>query len=399
MGTTLKETLTYGTSQIKAIRLSREATLRLAALGAIVILAAVLRFANLNALGYANHYYTAAVESMLKSWHNFFFVAAEPGGSVSVDKPPVGLWLQAISAYFFGVNGFAVLLPQILAGILSVIVLYHLVRRKFGTVAGLLAALALAVTPVVVATDRNNTIDSTLILTLLLATWAFIKATESRKLWLLLLGVFLVGVGFNIKMLEAFLPLPALYALYFLGSSERIWKKLAKLGLATIVLAVVSLSWAVAVDLVPEDQRPYVGSSGDNSVMSLMIGYNGVDRLLGRGFGRTGGTCGMAGGNNTNPRSDGSQNSNGTQPSGPGANNANQPPSAGSNQNNDGTRPSRPGANDGAQLPNQGGNNPRQFAGQGSQGGAPGGGGTGASQLGQAGVLRLLTPPLSKEAG
>jgi len=134
-----------------------------------VILAAVLRFANLAALGYANHYYTAGVASMLQSWHNFFFVAAEPGGSVSIDKPPVGLWLQAISAYVFGVNGFGVLLPQILAGILSVIVLYHLVRRWFGTGAGLLAALALAITPVVVATDRNNTMDSPLILTLLLA--------------------------------------------------------------------------------------------------------------------------------------------------------------------------------------------------------------------------------------
>ncbi len=165
----------------KSIRLSREKTLVWLGLGLIVALAAGLRFANLGAIGYGNHYYSAAVESMLKSWHNFFFVAAEPGGSVSVDKPPVGLWLQAISAYFLGVNGFAVVLPQILAGILSVIVLYHLVQRSFAKAAGLLAALTLAVTPIVIATDRNNTIDSTLILTLLLAAWAFIKGTESEK--------------------------------------------------------------------------------------------------------------------------------------------------------------------------------------------------------------------------
>ena len=125
---------------------------------------AVLRFANLNAIGLANHYYTAAVTSMLQSWHNFFFVAAEPGGSVSVDKPPLGLWIQTVSAYFFGVSGFSVVLPEIIAGILSVIVLYHLVRRSFGNVAGLLAALALAITPIVIATDRNNTMDSILIL-------------------------------------------------------------------------------------------------------------------------------------------------------------------------------------------------------------------------------------------
>ena len=101
--------------------LSREQGLRLLALVLIVVLAAALRFANLEALGYVNHYYSAAVTSMLQSWHNFFFVAAEPGGSVSVDKPPVGLWLQAISAYFLGVNTLGVLLPELLAGILSVV--------------------------------------------------------------------------------------------------------------------------------------------------------------------------------------------------------------------------------------------------------------------------------------
>ena len=117
-------------------------------------------------LGYANHYYTAATVSMLQSWHNFFYVAAEPGGAVSVDKPPLGLWLQAISAFVFGVNTFGVLLPELLAGVLSVALLYRLVSRRFGYLAGLLAALALAITPVAVATDRNNTIDSLLILTL-----------------------------------------------------------------------------------------------------------------------------------------------------------------------------------------------------------------------------------------
>jgi 4-amino-4-deoxy-L-arabinose transferase-like glycosyltransferase len=223
---------------------------------------------------------------MLQSWHNFFFVAAEPGGSVSVDKPPFGLWLQAISAYFLGIDGYSMLLPQIAAGILAVIVVYHLVQRSFGMAAGLLAALTLAVTPVAVAVDRNNTIDSTLILILLLATWAFIKATEKGKLRYFLVGTILVGIGFNTKMLAAYLPLPVFYALYFLGSTERIWRKLVNVGLGIMILLVVSLAWAVAVDLTPTNQRPYVGSSGDNSVLNLAIGYNGVERLLGMGGGR-----------------------------------------------------------------------------------------------------------------
>lgn len=115
-----------------ALRLSRETVLGWIGLAAIVALAAALRFANLDAIGYANHYYTAGITSMLQSWRNFFFVAAEPGGAVSIDKPPVGLWLQAVSAYFLGVNGLAVLLPEILAGLASVVMLYHLVRRSLG---------------------------------------------------------------------------------------------------------------------------------------------------------------------------------------------------------------------------------------------------------------------------
>lgn len=247
----------------------------------IVALAAALRFGNSGAIGEANTYYTAAVKAMLQSWHNFFFVSAEPGGSVSVDKPPVGLWLQAISAYFLGVNGFAVVLPQILAGIGSVVVLFHLVRRSFGNVAGLLAALALAVTPVAVAVERNNTPDATLIFTLLLAAWAFLKAAEAKRLRFLILGAVLVGIGFNIKMMQALLPLPAFYAMYLFGSEQRWWKKILHLGLATAVLVPVALSWAIVVDMTPADQRPYVGSSSSNSEIDLMAGYNGLQRLLG----------------------------------------------------------------------------------------------------------------------
>lgn len=340
----------------RTFNLSRESVLGLVGLAAILVLAAALRFANLDSLGYVNHYYTAAIESMLQSWHNFFYVAAEPGGAVSVDKPPLGLWLQAISAYFLGVNGFAVVLPQILAGLASVAVVYHLARRSFGVVAGWVAALALAVTPIVVATDRNNTMDSTLILTLLLAAWAFIKATESGRRRYLLLGAVLVGLGFNIKMLQAYLPLPAFYALYFLGASQNVRRKLVNLTLATAVLLAVSLSWAVAVELTPADQRPYVGSSGNNSVLNLMLGYNGVQRLTGVSGG---------GGAPDGPRDDGQRPQFNGQPPPPGA---------------DGTV-ARPDDGGRGNLP----------------GGAPPGGGGGLFNIGQPGGLRFFTAPLSKE--
>src|SRR5439155_7571696 len=112
---------------------------------------------------YANQYYAAAVKSMLTSWHNFFFVAFDPGGFVTIDKPPAGFWVQALSAKLLGFSGFSILLPEALAGVAGVVLVYFLVRRVFGRLASLLAAFALAVTPVAVATQRNNTIDAVLV--------------------------------------------------------------------------------------------------------------------------------------------------------------------------------------------------------------------------------------------
>jgi 4-amino-4-deoxy-L-arabinose transferase-like glycosyltransferase len=356
--------------------LRKEKVLSLIGIISILVLAAVLRGANLGALGYANRYYTAAIVSMLQSWRNFFFVAAEPGGAVSIDKPPVGLWIQAISAYFFGVTGFGVLLPQILAGVLSVVVLYHLVRRWFGVEAGLIAALVLAVTPVAVAVDRNNTMDSTLILVILLAAWAFVKATESSSLRYLLLGVILIGVGFNIKMLEAYLPLPAFYGLYFLGAKERLLAKLGKLTLATGLLVAVSLSWAIVVDLTPPEERPYVGSSGNNSVVNLMLGYNGLERLNGMG-GRGGLLTRLFGGSAQTPGPVVPARA----PTTPG--NAFPRPDGGQ----DGFRDGPAGGLDGTPGGIRGGA-------PGGQGGGPGG----FMGTGQAGLWRLFVPPLSKEA-
>ena len=266
------------------VGLSRQPLSATVGLALIVLLGAFLRFYRLGANGIGNAYYAAAVESMLKSWHNFFFVSFEPGGSVSVDKPPLDLWAQAASARLLGLNGFALALPQALAGVLSIPLLYGLVKRQFGLVAALVAALVLAVMPVTVATDRYNTMDGLLVFVLVLAAWAFWKATRSGRLRTLLIGAVLVGVGFNVKMLEAFMPLPAFYSLYLLGARHSWKKRILHLAAATAVLLVVSLSWAVAVDLTPPQDRPYVGSSSDNSELELIVGHNGLARLMPTGW-------------------------------------------------------------------------------------------------------------------
>src|SRR5881227_2048756 len=139
---------------------------RLALVG-ITLISIFMDFFQLGANGYGS-YYPPAVRSMMDNWHNFFFASYDPGGFVTIDKPPVGFWFQVLSAKIFGFNAVSILVPQALAGVLSVLLLYYLVRRHFGVVAGLLAALALAISPISVVTNRNNTIDSTLVLVMLL---------------------------------------------------------------------------------------------------------------------------------------------------------------------------------------------------------------------------------------
>jgi 4-amino-4-deoxy-L-arabinose transferase-like glycosyltransferase len=262
--------------------LHEQANLRLLesiALSAILLLSVFMNFFQLGQNGYGNLYYAAAVRSMNDNWQNFFFVSFDPGGFATVDKPPLGFWLQTLSTKFFGFSAFGIFFPQALCGVLAVLLLYSLVRRHFGVVAGLLAALALAVSPISVVTNRNNTIDTTLALVLLLTTWAVIHAAETGKLrWLLLSGVF-VGLGFNIKMAEVYLVIPVLVMTYLLCAPRSIWTRIWHLALFTVVVFALSVSWVLAVDLTPAPQRPYVGSTQDNSAISLAFGYNGLNRL------------------------------------------------------------------------------------------------------------------------
>src|SRR3989441_6275616 len=217
------------------------------ALSGVMLVSIFMNFYQLGQNGFGNLYYAAAIRSMLDNWQNFFFVAFDPGGFVSIDKPPLGFWLQAASAKIFGFTPFSIFLPQALAGVLSVLLLYYLVRRHFGVVAGLLAALALALSPISIVTNRNITIDSTLALVLLVGAWAVMRAAETGRLRWLLLSAVVVGIGFNVKMLEAYLVVPAYGLLYLLAAPISLWKRIAHLAVAGALLLVVSLSWVVAV--------------------------------------------------------------------------------------------------------------------------------------------------------
>ncbi|GCF07136.1 ArnT family glycosyltransferase [Dictyobacter arantiisoli] len=252
----------------------------LALLG-ILFLSAFFYFCQISQNNLGNIYYAATVKSMSMSWHNFFFVSFEPGGFIAMDKPPISLWLQVVSVKIFRFSGVSLMLPLALAGIASVAVLYHLVKRAFGVPAGLIAALFLALMPVSVVASRATTMDGLLTLDILLASWALIKAAEKGSLGWLLTSAVILGLGFNIKMMEAYLVLPAFILLYLRAAPKRRRVRLAHIVLAILVIAVVSFSWSFIVDSFPASQRPYVGSSGNDTEVGLGLGNNGVERPLG----------------------------------------------------------------------------------------------------------------------
>ena len=239
------------------------------------------------ALGYAwgitndgiHLYYAAAVRSMSTNWHNFLFGAFDPGGTISLDKLPGGFWVQALLVRAFGLSTWVLVLPQVIAGVAAVYVLYRAVRRISGQAAGLIAAAVLAVTPVTVTMARGDVPDGICVFLLVVAADATIRAIRTGRRRSLLYAAVVVGLAFQVKMIEAWLVLPGFVLAYLVGapgSAALRWRRLAGAG---VVLVVVSLSWMTVISLVPASSRPYVDGSSNNSVFTQVFQYNGIDRI------------------------------------------------------------------------------------------------------------------------
>ncbi|HLN17684.1 MAG TPA: glycosyltransferase family 39 protein [Acidimicrobiales bacterium] len=251
----------------------------------VFALAAVLYTWNLAANGTANSFYTAAVKSGTESWKAFFFGSLDPGNFITVDKPPAALWVPELAARVFGFSTWTVLLPEALAGVASVMVLYHLVRRWSGELAAVLAALAFALTPAATLMFRYNNPDALLTLLLLLAAWAFWVALERASTWRLVLSGSLIGFAFLTKTLEAFIVLPVLVVLYLVCGKPHLWRRVRQTLWFGLAVLVSSGWWVAVVQLWPAASRPYIGGSTDNSELNLIFGYNGFSRIFGSGGG------------------------------------------------------------------------------------------------------------------
>jgi len=248
---------------------------------AITAGAAALRLAHIGQVP-PDPFYDAAVRSMSLSWHNFFFGAFEPGGSVSIDKPPVDLWLQVISVKLLGFSSTTLKLPEALAGIASVPLLYLAVRRMWSAPAGIAAAAALAVLPIEVITARSDTMDAVMMLVLVLALLALVRAVETgRDAWLFA-GAVALGVAFDVKLLESLVALPGIAVFAYLGMPGSRWRRLRGLTIAAVVYVAVALSWLTATLLFPAHERPYAIGSTNGSAWNAAFVFNGTDRLSGK---------------------------------------------------------------------------------------------------------------------
>ena len=255
--------------------------------------AALLLIAALAGLSYAwaisqdllESYYAAAVRSMSVSWHNFIFGAVDPAGTISLDKLPGAFWIQALAARAFGFHTWVIILPQVVEGVLTVLILYRAVSRLAGPAAGLIAAAITAASPATVALDRGNISDSLMILLLVLAADSVsaaisAKGTSAKRAQArLILAAFWVGLAFQAKMIEAWLVLPALGLAYLLDGPGSLARRVRQLVVAGIVAGIVSLAWMTAVSLVPASHRPYADGSSNDSVYAEVFVYNGFGRF------------------------------------------------------------------------------------------------------------------------
>ena len=256
---------------------------RVAEIGPVAVVAAAAAALRLQGLGSMplNPYYDAAVRSMGSSWHAFLVGAFNPNASVALDKPPLDLWLQVASTKVLGFSALALHLPQALASIAAVLLIYDLVRRTIGRGAGLAAAAALAVLPAEVMTARSDTMDAVMAALLVAAAWLVVRAIERGRARELYLAGAAVGLAFETKLFEALVPLPALVLLFLIGSSAPMRRRVTQLAGAGLAMTIVGLGWPMLFSVLQTGGRPYPLGSNDGSIWNTVFVYNGLGRLQG----------------------------------------------------------------------------------------------------------------------
>lgn len=269
------------------------------AMAGLAMLSGVLYLVNLTVSGFANTYYAMAAQAASQSWSALFFGALDSHGFITVDKPPLATAVLGLSVRLFGLSSWAILLPQALLGVGTVLVLYIAVRRSFGSRAAVLAGVFMALSPVAVLIFRYDNPDALLTFLLVVAAWALGRGLEGGRIRWAVLAATLIGLAFLTKYLQAWVVLPALALTWFVSAPGSVRRRLAGLVASAIAVILASLWWVALVELIPAAERPFIGGSQANSVIDLLLGYDGLGRIFsmagGDGAPGTGGGGGFGG--------------------------------------------------------------------------------------------------------
>ena len=259
---------------------------------AVIALSAVLYLWDLTVSGWANTYYAMAAQAASQSWAAWFFGSLDASNFITIDKPPLSTMLMGLSVRVFGLSSWSLLLPQALAGVATVGVLYAAVRRSFGPAAATIAGLVMALTPVSVLIFRYDNPDALLTLLLVGGAASLLHAIETDRLRWVVLAAALVGLGFLTKYLQAYLVLPAFALTYLVAAPGNLAHRARGLAAAFATVVITSGWWVTVVELIPTSDRPFIGGSTTDSALQLLLGYDGLGRI----FGGSGGGAAGAGG-------------------------------------------------------------------------------------------------------
>jgi 4-amino-4-deoxy-L-arabinose transferase-like glycosyltransferase len=259
------------------------------ALVLLLVLTAAAYLWDLTSSGYANSFYAAAVQAGTKSWKAFFFGSIDSSNFITVDKPPASLWVMALSGRIFGFSSASMLIPQVLEGVAAVGLLYAAVKRWFGAGAGLAAGAVFALTPVAALMFRFNNPDALLVLMLVAGAYCLVRALEQAGTrWIVAAGT-MIGIAFLAKMMQAFLVLPGFALVYLIAAPTSLRRRIGQLAAGGAAVLVSAGWWVAAVELWPVGSRPMIDGSSTNSILNLILGYNGLGRIFGSGSGPGGG--------------------------------------------------------------------------------------------------------------
>jgi 4-amino-4-deoxy-L-arabinose transferase-like glycosyltransferase len=165
-------------------------------------------------------------------------------------KPPLSIWLSAISMKLFGINEFAVRLPCLLLSIGILALIWDLAKKHSGLVAATMSTLVLASTLYFYLDAGTVMTDPSLIFCTTLATVSFWHAlVYNNKIWSY---VFFIALGLGLlakgPIAIVLVAVPVFFWVLLRNEWVNLWKKLPWIKGTLLVLA-IALPWYILAEI------------------------------------------------------------------------------------------------------------------------------------------------------